>query len=137
MIQSDTLAANTCNWLILFLIYNASEQFCTALDFHCCKIWNVELIGWFLCLISRNSAWSYFNWSLCKWLQLLVDDYWVAMASPKSWWDVAKKCFTVGIISLTISDRFGCITPITGRSMSPTFNPAHSSFSGKVLCFYK
>lgn len=53
------------------------------------------------------------------------------MASPKVWWDVAKKCFTVGLISLTISDRFCSITHILGHSMSPTFNPAHSTFDGK------
>lgn len=55
------------------------------------------------------------------------------MASPKFWWGVAKKCFTVGLISLTISDRFGCITPISGHSMSPTFNPANSTFSDYCL----
>ncbi|XP_048491073.1 uncharacterized protein LOC104902137 isoform X1 [Beta vulgaris subsp. vulgaris] len=55
------------------------------------------------------------------------------MASPKVWWDVAKKCFTVGLISLTISDRFCSITHILGHSMSPTFNPAHSTFDDYVL----
>ncbi|KAL2924919.1 Mitochondrial inner membrane protease subunit 2 [Bienertia sinuspersici] len=55
------------------------------------------------------------------------------MASPKFWWDVSKKCFTVGLISVTISDRFGSITRISGHSMSPTFNPGDSSFNDYVL----
>ncbi|XP_021741597.1 mitochondrial inner membrane protease subunit 2-like [Chenopodium quinoa] len=55
------------------------------------------------------------------------------MATPKYWWGVAKKCFTVGIISLTVSDQFGCISRISGHSMSPTFNPAHNKFKDYVL----
>ncbi|XP_059667976.1 uncharacterized protein LOC132313288 isoform X2 [Cornus florida] len=43
-------------------------------------------------------------------------------------WSTAKKCFTVGLITLTISDRYASILPVRGHSMSPTFNPQTGSF---------
>ncbi|KAL2480458.1 Protein root UVB sensitive 5 [Abeliophyllum distichum] len=45
------------------------------------------------------------------------------MATQNLLFDIAKKCFTVGLISLTVSDRYVSLTAIRGSSMSPTFNP--------------
>ncbi|KAI3954049.1 hypothetical protein MKW98_017873 [Papaver atlanticum] len=45
-------------------------------------------------------------------------------------WDTAKKTFTAGLITLTVSDRYASIAPIRGLSMHPTFNPNKSTFMG-------
>lgn len=45
------------------------------------------------------------------------------MGSLNFLWNVSKKFFTFGLIGLTISDRYICIVPVRGCSMSPTFNP--------------
>ncbi|XP_074269800.1 uncharacterized protein LOC141592838 [Silene latifolia] len=55
------------------------------------------------------------------------------MAYPRFLWDVAKKCFTAGLVGLAVSDRFGRVTHIRGYSMSPTLNPSNSSFTDYVL----
>lgn len=54
------------------------------------------------------------------------------MANRSLVWNVAKKCFTFGIIGVTVSDRYVSIVPIRGASMSPTFNPRASSQGGPV-----
>lgn len=51
----------------------------------------------------------------------------VDMGTPSVLWNTAKKCFTVGVISLTVSDLFASIVPVRGASMSPTFNPRTNS----------
>ena len=61
----------------------------------------------------------------------------ICMAFMKLLWDITKKCFTVGLISVTISDRYACLTPISGHSMSPTFNPVDSNINGKLLYYNK
>ncbi|KAI4302679.1 hypothetical protein MLD38_038399 [Melastoma candidum] len=38
-------------------------------------------------------------------------------------WDVAKKYFSVGIVGVTVSDRYASVVSVRGSSMSPTFNP--------------
>ncbi|XP_030537246.1 mitochondrial inner membrane protease subunit 2 isoform X1 [Rhodamnia argentea] len=38
-------------------------------------------------------------------------------------WDITKKYLTVGLVGLTISDRYASIVSIRGSSMSPAFNP--------------
>jgi inner membrane protease subunit 2 len=48
-------------------------------------------------------------------------------------WNLAKKYFTFGLIGLTVSDRYSSIVPVRGASMSPTFNPHASSFTGIFL----
>ncbi|CAO2822778.1 unnamed protein product [Amaranthus hypochondriacus] len=55
------------------------------------------------------------------------------MASTKLLWDITKRCFTFGLISLTISDRYACLTRISGHSMSPTLNPVDSNINDYVL----
>ncbi|CAA2969579.1 Mitochondrial inner membrane protease subunit 2 [Olea europaea subsp. europaea] len=45
------------------------------------------------------------------------------MATPNFLFGLAKKCFTVGLINLTVSDRYVSLIAIRGSSMSPTFNP--------------
>ncbi|KAI8556953.1 hypothetical protein RHMOL_Rhmol05G0297200 [Rhododendron molle] len=50
------------------------------------------------------------------------------MGTQNLLWSFAKKCFTCGLVALTISDRHASIVPVRGVSMSPTFNP-HSSSS--------
>ncbi|XAR68827.1 Signal peptidase I [Bertholletia excelsa] len=49
------------------------------------------------------------------------------MGAPNFLWSVAKKCFTMGLIGVTISDRFASVAPVRGHSMSPTFNPRNSN----------
>lgn len=49
-------------------------------------------------------------------------------------WNLANKYFTFGLIGLTVSDRYASIVPVRGASMSPTFNPQASNFTGNVLC---
>ncbi|XP_038721034.1 mitochondrial inner membrane protease subunit 2-like [Tripterygium wilfordii] len=44
-------------------------------------------------------------------------------------WDVAKKSFTFGLITFTISD-YASILPVRGASMSPTFNPGTNTTFG-------
>lgn len=52
-------------------------------------------------------------------------------------WNTAKKLFTVGIVSLTISDRCASIVPVRGQSMSPTLNPSnYSNFLGSLTDDY-
>lgn len=48
-------------------------------------------------------------------------------------WNFANKYFTFGLIGLTVSDRYASIVPVRGASMSPTFNPQASSFTGIFL----
>lgn len=38
-------------------------------------------------------------------------------------WDITKKYLTVGLVGLTISDRYASIVSVRGSSMSPAFNP--------------
>ncbi|KAG8649433.1 mitochondrial inner membrane protease subunit 2 isoform X2 [Manihot esculenta] len=52
------------------------------------------------------------------------------MGSRSFLWSLAKNYFTVGLIGLTISDRYASIVPVRGNSMSPTFNPQTSTFLG-------
>nr|XP_027065979.1 mitochondrial inner membrane protease subunit 2-like isoform X1 [Coffea arabica]XP_027065980.1 mitochondrial inner membrane protease subunit 2-like isoform X1 [Coffea arabica] len=47
-------------------------------------------------------------------------------------WNSAKKFFTIGLIGLTVSDRYFSIVPVRGYSMSPTFNPQISSYTGSL-----
>lgn len=52
------------------------------------------------------------------------------MGTPNFLWNSAKKFFTIGLIGLTVSDRYLSIVPVRGLSMSPTFNPQINSSSG-------
>lgn len=54
------------------------------------------------------------------------------MGTPSVLWNVAKKCFTVGLVSLTVSDRFASIVSVRGGSMSPTFNPKTNTLFGSL-----
>lgn len=54
------------------------------------------------------------------------------MANRNLVWNVAKKCFTFGIVGVTVSDRYASVVPIRGASMSPTFNPRATSLAGPV-----
>lgn len=49
------------------------------------------------------------------------------MGSQNLLWSIAKKCFTFGLVGLTISDRYASIVSVRGVSMSPTFNPLTST----------
>ncbi|XP_010029104.1 mitochondrial inner membrane protease subunit 2 isoform X2 [Eucalyptus grandis] len=46
-----------------------------------------------------------------------------AMGTRSLLWDITKKYFTVGLIGLTVSDRYASIVSVRGSSMSPAFNP--------------
>ncbi|XP_051127754.1 uncharacterized protein LOC127249113 isoform X2 [Andrographis paniculata] len=52
------------------------------------------------------------------------------MASQSFLWGLAKQSLTAGLICLTISDRYGCVTAVRGSSMFPTLNP-HSKNSSQ------
>ncbi|XP_012087879.1 mitochondrial inner membrane protease subunit 2 isoform X2 [Jatropha curcas] len=54
------------------------------------------------------------------------------MGSQNILWRLAKNCFTVGIIGLTVADRYASIVPVRGNSMSPTLNPGTSTFWGSL-----
>ncbi|XVF55102.1 hypothetical protein PTKIN_Ptkin06aG0009400 [Pterospermum kingtungense] len=54
------------------------------------------------------------------------------MGTPSVLWSIAKRCFTVGIITLTVSDRFAGIVSVRGASMSPTFNPKTDTLLGSL-----
>ncbi|KAA8517391.1 hypothetical protein F0562_017684 [Nyssa sinensis] len=54
------------------------------------------------------------------------------MGTQNSLWNLAKKSFTFGLISLTIADRYASIVPVQGFSMSPTFNPHTSTSMGSL-----
>ncbi|KAF5750838.1 mitochondrial inner membrane protease subunit 2 isoform X3 [Tripterygium wilfordii] len=54
------------------------------------------------------------------------------MGTRKFLWDVAKKCFTFGLITFTISD-YASIVPVRGPSMIPTFNPGTNSLTVESL----
>lgn len=49
-------------------------------------------------------------------------------------WNISKKIFTFGLIGLTISDRYASVSAVRGASMSPTFNPSHSTLLGMEPC---
>ncbi|XP_034693882.1 mitochondrial inner membrane protease subunit 2 isoform X1 [Vitis riparia] len=51
-------------------------------------------------------------------------------------WDFGKKCFTFGLIGLTISDRYASIAHVQGLSMHPTFNPNARTFMGSLTDDY-
>lgn len=51
------------------------------------------------------------------------------MGTQKFLWSFTKKYVTVGLIALTVSDRYASILPVRGCSMSPTFNPGGSNFT--------
>lgn len=48
-------------------------------------------------------------------------------------WNLSKRYFTVGLIGLTVSDRYFSIVPIHGSSMSPTFNSHVNNSKGPFL----
>ncbi|XVF08271.1 hypothetical protein REPUB_Repub06bG0212000 [Reevesia pubescens] len=54
------------------------------------------------------------------------------MGTPSVLWSTAKKCFTVGVITLTVSDRFASILAVRGASMSPTFNLKTNTLLGSL-----
>ncbi|XP_065854127.1 uncharacterized protein [Euphorbia lathyris] len=51
------------------------------------------------------------------------------MGSSNSLWSLTKRCFTVGIIAVTISDRYASVVVVRETSMSPTLNPRTSTTS--------
>ncbi|PSS34674.1 Mitochondrial inner membrane protease [Actinidia chinensis var. chinensis] len=55
------------------------------------------------------------------------------MGTQNFLWTFAKKYFTVGVVALTISDRYASIVPVRGVSMSPTFNPHSSNHSSTLM----
>ena len=44
--------------------------------------------------------------------------------------NVFKKYIGIGLVGITVTDRYGGVCPIRGSSMSPTFNPSLGSFTG-------
>ncbi|KAK4392306.1 protein yippee-like [Sesamum angolense] len=58
------------------------------------------------------------------------------MAAQGLLWSSAKKCFTAGLIGLTVSDRYASFMAVRGSSMSPTLNPNNKNSSGFVFDDY-
>ncbi|KAK4432289.1 Mitochondrial inner membrane protease subunit [Sesamum alatum] len=58
------------------------------------------------------------------------------MAARGFLWSSAKKCFTAGLIGLTVSDRYASFMAVRGSSMSPTLNPNNKNSSGFVFDDY-
>ncbi|KAL0426252.1 UNVERIFIED_CONTAM: Mitochondrial inner membrane protease subunit [Sesamum latifolium] len=58
------------------------------------------------------------------------------MAAQGFLWSSAKKCFTAGLIGLTVSDRYASFMAVRGSSMSPTLNPNNKNSSGFVFDDY-
>ncbi|XWS67224.1 hypothetical protein CRYUN_Cryun05aG0269500 [Craigia yunnanensis] len=54
------------------------------------------------------------------------------MGTPSVLWSIANKCFTVGLITVTVSDRFASLVSVRGASMSPTFNPKTNTLLGSL-----
>ncbi|XP_021888611.1 mitochondrial inner membrane protease subunit 2 isoform X2 [Carica papaya] len=52
-------------------------------------------------------------------------------------WNLTKKCFTAGLIGLTVSDRYFSVVPVRGTSMSPTFNPRANSLTDDYVLLEK
>ncbi|XP_050213982.1 uncharacterized protein LOC126665278 [Mercurialis annua] len=55
------------------------------------------------------------------------------MGSSNFLWSLAKKYLTVGLIGITITDRYASIVHVRGASMSPVFNPETSTFWGSSI----
>ncbi|KAK4742571.1 hypothetical protein SAY87_000572 [Trapa incisa] len=45
------------------------------------------------------------------------------MSARNLLWDAAKKCFAIGLIGITVRDRYVSIAAVRGASMSPSLNP--------------
>jgi inner membrane protease subunit 2 len=54
------------------------------------------------------------------------------MGSGSLLWNLTKKYLTVGVIGLTITDRYASVVPVRGGSMSPTFNPRTNTVLGSL-----
>ncbi|KAJ8747210.1 hypothetical protein K2173_008443 [Erythroxylum novogranatense] len=59
------------------------------------------------------------------------------MASRYFWWNATKKFFTIGLVGITVRDRFGSIVPVRGNSMSPTFNPRTNTYGDDYVLVEK
>ncbi|XP_051130748.1 uncharacterized protein LOC127251198 isoform X2 [Andrographis paniculata] len=55
------------------------------------------------------------------------------MASQSFFWTLAKQSLTAGLVCLTITDRYACVIPVRGSSMSPTLNPRCKNSSPFVM----
>ncbi|OWM81723.1 hypothetical protein CDL15_Pgr007761 [Punica granatum] len=52
------------------------------------------------------------------------------MSARSSLWNTAKKCVTIGLIGVTVKDRYVSIAAVRGGSMSPSLNPVTDEVSG-------
>ena len=96
------------------------------------RFWSFVLsFFYFLFLIFFNGCWwlvqmaSGYAWHAYGWGDL-------DMGTRNFLWDFGKKCFTFGLIGLTISDRYASIAHVQGLSMYPTFNPNARTFMGSL-----
>ncbi|KAI3525803.1 hypothetical protein L2E82_01302 [Cichorium intybus] len=51
--------------------------------------------------------------------------------------NVFKKYLAIGLVGITVTDRYGGVCPIRGSSMSPTFNPSLESFTDDYVFLEK
>lgn len=60
------------------------------------------------------------------------------MGSRNFLWSSAKNFFALGLVGITVSDRYLSIVPVRGLSMAPTFNPrinnSQGSWTGNSVC---
>lgn len=52
-------------------------------------------------------------------------------------WNVCKKYLAIGLVGITLTDRYAGVCPIRGSSMSPTFNPSLGSFTDDYVFLEK
>nr|GEV11233.1 mitochondrial inner membrane protease subunit 2 [Tanacetum cinerariifolium] len=48
-----------------------------------------------------------------------------------------KKYITIGLVGITVTDRYAGVCPVRGSSMSPTFNPSLGSFTDDYVFLEK
>ncbi|CAA3013043.1 Hypothetical predicted protein [Olea europaea subsp. europaea] len=58
------------------------------------------------------------------------------MATTNFLFGIAKKYFTVGLISLSVFDRYVSPIAIRGSSMSPTLNPHDENYAAILMDDY-
>ncbi|KAJ9544310.1 hypothetical protein OSB04_024017 [Centaurea solstitialis] len=52
-------------------------------------------------------------------------------------WNVCNKYLTIGLVGITVTDRYVGVCPIRGSSMSPTFNPSAGAFTDDYVLLDK
>ena len=68
----------------------------------------------------------FLRFSSCVLFRLLHTD----MGTKNIILNALKKYIAIGLVGITVTDRYAGVCPVRGSSMSPTFNPSLGSFTG-------